>query len=237
MNPPPGDSTGSSSTSSSSTSKQINNTSSAKKGSSLTYKKLSDSEKASLFDKMMNSSSDYIHRIETDEFESQSIAASNLRDKIKIETIDDKNAESCDSENDSDDNFSGGFRKEFNIFLIIIVVLFILLIILLLFLMFFGVLICEERLVKNKLNGEEEIKKVIVSLKLISYSDDVWKLNMGDLLFKYNVLYAYPGLLFVYLFEEETIRILTGYKGEEKREIAREKVCKEIKLGKAGGRK
>lgn len=206
-----------------------------KKSSSITYKKLSDVEKESLFDKMNNSSSDYIHRMEGEEHESTS-AAANSRDKIRIETMDESGDYlSCDSENDADEDYQGSYKRGLNIFLIIMIIIFILLLLFVLLFMLFGVVMCEERIIKNSDKDEEKVKKVIVALKFISYSDSVWKLNVGDLLFKYKTLYAYPGLLFVYLFEEEMIRIMTGFKGEEKREVAREKIQREIKLGKAGG--
>lgn len=200
------------------------------------YKKLSDSEKESLFDKMNNSSSDYIHRIESESYESGKAGENNLRDKIKIETIGNSDdATNCDNENETDEEYSRKNKRLLNVFLFILIILFVLLLIAILLIMLFGVLICEERIVKNRISDEEQVKKVIVGLKFVNYSDSVWKLNVGDLLFRYNSLLAYPGLLFVYLFEEEMIRIMTGYKGEEKREVAREKIRREIRLGKAGG--
>ena len=53
----------------------------------------------------------------------------------------------------------------------------------------------------------------------------------------HDVLYARFGPLFAYIYENDKISIMTKFKGEKKREIAKEIIAKEIVVGKTGGKK
>ena len=97
------------------------------------------------------------------------------------------------------------------------------------FVLFFMVLIFSDT-DEELLSGE--MKKKLVAMRVVFIHKKYWSLNINELLNMYPSLEAYPGLLFVYLFEGEYIKILSKVKGDEKREIAREEIRRRINIGK-----
>ena len=71
----------------------------------------------------------------------------------------------------------------------------------------------------------------------VSLSNSERSLCFYELLNKYDTLYVRFGPLFAYIYENEKISIMTKFKGEKKREIAKEFITKEIVVGKTGGKK
>lgn len=190
-----------------------------------------------MFEKIRQNSEDYIISMKETKTDDKKMAA-DKEAEIDLKTIDTE-GEGVDLSNSNGETkeYTPENRLKSNAFLILIIVLAIILILLLLFFLFFGVIIFAEKETEfTALSGSDGIK-MPVALSLVSIKDGQWSVCFRELLEKYGIVYARFGLLFVYLYENDRIKIMTKFKGEAKREIATEKIKKEIIVGSKGGSK
>jgi len=198
---------------------------------------LSDNSE-SVFDKILNNSKEYVismkewgNREKTDEEETSSINLSEPEEYFaEGETY-------ADSEMLSDETYSPEpfFKTGWGIFLIVVIM--ILFIALLAFILFFGVIILAEKETEYSVLSNTEGVRIPVALAFVTYRDGMFSICFRELLDKYDVLYARPGVLFSYMFEGEKLSVRTKFKGEGSHEIAKEIIQKEITVGQRKGAK
>ena len=211
------------------------------KDKSLSPADISEDDSKDLFEKIRKNSEEYIISMkETSKGTSNSKnnAAKDDKAVIDLETIEDESGvDYLDSANDDNGIYVPEKQKN-SIWLIILFILFILLLLaILLFVLFFGVIILVEKETEySKLSGEEGFK-MPVAISFVKRRDGEYAVCFRELLDKYGVVYARFGVLFAYMYEGEKIIISTKFKGEKEREIASERIAKEIVVGTKGGAK
>lgn len=132
------------------------------------------------------------------------------------------------------DNYVPEKRNKNESYVILISVALLIVVALAIFGLFFMVLLFAE-CDSDIFAGEK--KKKIIGIRVVTMHKKHWSLNVNDLLSEYPTIEAYLGVLFVYLFEGEYMKILSKVRGDDKREIAREVIKKTVVIGKGKGRK
>ena len=76
-----------------------------------------------------------------------------------------------------------------------------------------------------------------MAIRLITINKKAWSINVNDLLSMHPSLEAHLGVLFVYIFEGDYVKILSKVHGDEKREIAKEEIKRQVIIGKGRGKR
>lgn len=210
------------------------------KGSgSLTPSKISDKKAEDAFEKIRNNSEEYIISMKENIKEENKLAPA-AEANINLENIDESDdmaSEYSDEGNSDSDVYTPENSLNSGVIIAIIVVAVFLFVLLLMFILFFGVIIYIEKETEYSILSDSEGIKLPVAISFVTRRDDEFAVCFRELLNKYGVVYARFGVLFAYMYEGEKIKILTKFKGEDKKEIATEKIHREIIVGNKGGRK
>lgn len=202
--------------------------------------KISDEKKKSLFDSIKDNSSEYVTTQEKIDKDNAIKKENNEKMDITAESIEKDEADLDIDESLLDESVESNYvpklKYDSTFIAVMLSCIFAFLLLAILFALFFVVIIYAEKPVKNIITGEDEKKKVPVAIRLVMINKKMWSLNMNDLLNEYGTLYAHLGLIFVYLYEDEFMRILSKVKGDEKREIAKEQIKREVIIGKGKAR-
>ena len=215
-----------------------NSNNSNSKNTSLKAKELTDNDKEDVFERIRKNSEDYIISMRETKKEEKK-AAEAEKATIDLKKIEEENdVDAYTNENNDEMDAYNPLRKEKSIVsLALIFVGILLLLIVLSIILFFGVIVFVKKDTEYTMLSNEEGIKVPVALLFVSFKNSERSLCFYELLNKYDDLYVRFGPLFSYIYENEKISIMTKFKGEKKREIAKEIIAKEIVIGKTGGRK
>ena len=208
------------------------------KNTSLKAKELTDNDKEDVFERIRKNSEDYIISMRETKTEEQK-AAEVEKATIDLKTIEEGDDLDAYSNENSDeaDAYNPEIKEKSMVSLVLIFVALIILLIVLSIILFFGVIVFVKKDTEYTMLSNEEGIKVPVALLFVSFKDSERSLCFRELLNRHDVLYARFGPLFAYIYENEKISIMTKFKGEKKREIAKEIIAKEIVVGKTGGKK
>ena len=208
------------------------------KNTSLKAKELTDNDKEDVFERIRKNSEDYIISMrETKKEEPKAAEAEKAAIDLKtIEEGDDADAY-INENSDEADAYNPEKKEKSIVSLVLIFAGLILLLIILAIILFFGVIVFVKKDTEYTMLSNEEGIKVPVALLFVSFRNSERYLCFYELLNKYDDLYVRFGPLFAYIYENEKISIMTKFKGEKKREIAKEVIAKEIVVGKTGGKK
>lgn len=200
---------------------------------------ISDEDAQELFEKIKENSKEYVVSMREaksakNNDEAVTPSSVNMNENTQI-----NDGEMVIEEDDSNQmDYAPKAKKKASVmFYIVVIGLGILLLLIVLFVLFFGVVIFAEKETELSALNESDGIKIPVALSIVTYSDGLFAICFRELLDKYDLLYARPGALFVYMFENEKIRIMTKFKGDKKHEIAKESIHKEIIVGNGKGRK
>lgn len=208
------------------------------KNTSLKAKELTDNDKEDVFERIRKNSEEYIISMrETKKEETKAAEAKKATIDLKtIEEGDEANAYTNEN-SDEADAYNPETKEKSIVSLVLIFVGLLLLLVILAIILFFGVIVFVKKDTEYTMLSNEEGIKVPVALLFVSLSNSERSLCFYELLNKYDTLYVRFGPLFAYIYENEKISIMTKFKGEKKREIAKEFITKEIVVGKTGGKK
>lgn len=210
-----------------------------KKKADLSPKEISDADSSDIFEKIKKNSEAYVISMKETGGDTEKYAAPDEEANISLSKLenDDNALGYADEGNPNSENYAPKLKKKSPLFYVIIIVSVLLLILLLIFFLFFGVIVFIEKETEFSEISDTEGIKIPVAITFVSYSDGNFSVCFRELLNKYGLVYARFGLLFSYMFEGERIKIMTRFKGEEKREIATEIIHPEIVVGNKGGSK
>jgi len=196
---------------------------------------VSDSTKKSLFESVKENSGEYVLSQEEINKGNELKKAAATPQQVEIEEVnDDENIEMEESLKELAErtgNYAPTKNKSSVFYVLIISLILILLVMLLIFILFFMVLLFEEvddGLIK---------KKKLLAVRILGINKKYWSLNLNELLSEHPTLEAHLGILFVYIFEGEYMKILSKVKGDDKREIAREEIKRVVIIGKGRGKR
>lgn len=208
------------------------------KNTSLKAKELTDNDKEDVFERIRKNSEEYIISMrETKKEETKAAEAKKATIDLKtIEEGDEANAYTNEN-SDEADAYNPETKEKSIVSLVLIFVGLLLLLVILAIILFFGVIVFVKKDTEYTMLSNEEGIKVPVALLFVSFGNSERSLCFYELLNKYDTLYVRFGPLFAYIYENEKISIMTKFKGEKKREIAKEFITKEIVVGKTGGKK
>ena len=202
---------------------------------------LSDSTTKGLFDKIKENSEKYMISMHDRTGEEELEVNADIEPEIDMNNnkIDEEYADSeyVNSNENGDKDYHPRYMGKSKYFWIAIVLLSILLILILLFVLFFGVIIFTDKETElSELYGEGGTK-IPIAITFVTYENGHFSVCFRELLDKYGMVYARFGLVFAAVFEGEKISITTKFNGDRKREIATERIKKEIIVGIKGGKK
>lgn len=204
-------------------------------------KELSENEKSSLFDSIVSNSSEYITSKEEVDKETRTAKnESNIKEIEPVSIVDESDSALMDEDllaaSEEFKSIQPNAKKSNSMYIVIISVVLALILILAALLLFFGVILYAEKDIKSPVSGEVKRMNVPVAFRLLMISKGTFSLNVNDLLSEYKKMQAHLGILFVYIFEGEYLRILSKVKGDDKREIAKEEIQRIITIGRGRGK-
>lgn len=235
-----GTSTGSKETKTTDKSKSSSTLESAKSTAKPT--ELTNEKKESLFDSIVSNSSEYIaSKGEVDKEKNKVLASSKIKDVEPKSVADNDNSLKMDEELLKEARERALYKptkaeKKSNTVLLVAIGLLIILIVAVI-LLFLGVFIFAEKDITNPVSGEVKRCKVPVAFRFLTLNKKAFCLNINDLLSNYPQLEAHLGILFVYIYSGDYIRILSKVRGDEKREIAKEEIKNVVVIGRGRGKK
>lgn len=193
---------------------------------------ISDEESDDTFERIKENSEEYIIAMQENDAE-QNNASPDSDAILNLETVDEEQGTMnyTDDGNLEMDGYTPNAAKTNGLAILGTALLVLIFILIMAFVLFFGVIIYEEKETElSAINGTEGVK-VPVALSIVTYSNGRFGICFRELLNRHDVLYARVGILFAYMYEGDSISIQTKFKGEKKREIAVEKIAREIKAG------
>ena len=200
---------------------------------------ISDEKKKTLFENIKDNSSEYVTTQERIDKENSIRKADDDKKEIDFNEVDSEEETDIDEsllEESKNSNYTPKINYDSTFILTLLSIIFAFVLLLIILSLFFVVIIYAEKNVKNIVTGEDEKKLLPVAVRLVTRKQKMWCLNVNDLLNEYGIIYAHMGPVFVYLFEDEFMRILSKVKGDEKREIAKEEIKREVIIGKGKAR-
>ena len=200
---------------------------------------VSDEKKKTLFESIKDNSSEYVTTQERIDKENSIRKADDDKKEIDFNEVDSEEETDIDEsllEESKNSNYTPKINYDSTFILTLLSIIFAFVLLLIILSLFFVVIIYAEKNVKNIVTGEDEKKLLPVAVRLVTRKQKMWCLNVNDLLNEYGIIYAHMGPVFVYLFEDEFMRILSKVKGDEKREIAKEEIKREVIIGKGKAR-
>lgn len=219
--------------------KTLLNKSDKSKTDTLKPKDTSDKNSKDTFEKIRKNSEDYIVSMREITKDDNKAFAEDKPD-INIETLDESSDENSHYE-DANKNDNSLYKPgtEDRRLLVVIGVIFLILILMMIlaFVLYFGVVIFVEKETEYSKLSDIEGFKVPVAVSFVFKDSGEYAVCFRELLDKYGVVYARFGALFTYMYEGEKVKIMTKFKGENKREIAKERISKEIVVGSLRGKK
>jgi len=211
--------------------------------SSLNLSEISDADSSEMFERIRKNSNDYIIAMHDEYRDEERMASAEETKELTVEEIEKgadekKSMDTNESElnytalgNSENSNYKPSVIRDSRAFRLLIIALAVLLLLILSYVLFFGVLILKDRDDEIIAVCKSGPMKVPAGLAHITYSDGRFSICFKELLDRNDVLYARPGVLFVYMFDGEKIGIETKFRGDRKREIAVETIRREIKVG------
>lgn len=199
--------------------------------------KLSDSTTKSLFDKIRENSQEYMISMHDTSGNEELAINADVEPEIDMSSIDEEyEAAQYENSNVEEEDYRPKYLKKTKWFWALIILITILLILILLFVLFFGVIIYTDKDTELSEIYDGFGTKVPVAITFITYENGYFSVCFRELLDKYGMVYARFGVIFSLVFEGEKISITTKFKGDKKREIAKENIKKEIIVGIKGGK-
>lgn len=206
------------------------------KDDDLAGSKISDKDSSEMFERIKKNSDEYV--ISMGEKMAGNVYGGPEKESETIVSQKDSVGNVNDFSNEATEDLSGvSVKKEkvSPVFIILIVLVILAILFILGFILFFGVIILVEKETEYSMLSNMEGFKIPVAISFVKYKDGKFSVCFRELLGKYGVVYAKFGFVFAYVFENEKISITTKYKGENEKEIATEKIQRELIVGNKGG--
>lgn len=214
------------------------NTKNTSKNTPLNAKNISDKDLNDTFERIRKNSEEYIISMRETKKEEPKGANDNSS-TVEVKKLDEDGDTEAYKNNNGEDKtpYKPGSQRKSNLYLIAAITGVLILLALLAIILFFGVIVFVKKDTEYTALSDSDGIKVPVALLFVSFGNGERSICFGELLNKYETLYVRFGALFSYIYENDKISIMTKFKGEKKREIAKEIIGKEIVIGKKGAKR